>query len=192
MFRRRAVENHTGPLAEFTALRTEIVLHSEQQWKTTTVLITTTGAVFGFALSGSGRMPLLLIIPFAAYLLCTQWIHSHELINRMAHYIRTELDAKVPGGLGYEQWLKDRRGDLRLRRYLAKTWSNPMVLIYPAMSSLALGAVAVWYFGTNLAWTRPMVVLGTLAWAFGLALTGMSLGLLLWSNRRIARGDFSF
>ncbi|WP_206784831.1 hypothetical protein [Amycolatopsis sp. MtRt-6] len=192
MFRRRAAETHAGPLAEFTALRAEIVLHSEQQWKTTTVLITTTGAVFGFALSGSGRMPLLLIIPFAAYLLCTQWVHSHDLINRAAHYIRTELGPKVPGGLGYEQWLTERRGDLRLRRVLAKTWIQPMVLIYPAMASLALGAEAVWFFGTNLSWATPMVVLGALAWALGLALTGLSVGLMLWSNRRVARGDFSF
>ncbi|MEV6871507.1 hypothetical protein [Amycolatopsis sp. NPDC051128] len=64
MFRRKPVDEHTGPLAEFVALRAEILHLGEQQWKATAFLITTTGAVFGFALSLPGRIPLLLIVPF--------------------------------------------------------------------------------------------------------------------------------
>jgi hypothetical protein len=188
--RRRADEEQIGPLAEFDALRSEILQLSDQQWRTTTVLITTTGAVFGFGLSGNGRIPLLLIMPFAAYMLCSQWVHSHDLINRAAHYIRTELDSKVSGGLGYEQWLKERRGDLRLRKVLANTWIQPMVLIYPAMSSLALAAVAIWFSGARLPWINLVVAVGALAWLFGLGLTVLSLILMMRSNRRIAKGDF--
>ncbi len=192
MFRRRVEDSHVGPLAEFNALRAEILQLSEQQQKTTTVLITTTGAVFGFALSGSGRMPFLLIIPLVAYILCAQWVHVHDLANRAAHYIRVELDKKIPGGLGWEQWLREKRGDLRLRRVLTRTWTQPAILVYPAMSCLALTTTAVWFFNTRQSPATPMAIVGAIAWTFGLTITALSLALMLRSNRRIARGDFSY
>lgn len=46
---------HTGPLAEFVALRTEIERRATIQWHVLALQITIAGAVSGFALSGGRR-----------------------------------------------------------------------------------------------------------------------------------------
>jgi hypothetical protein len=108
LFGRHVGDDHAGPLAEYVALRAEILQLVDLQWKATVVLLTTTGAVFGFALSSAGRIPLLLIIPYSCYILCTRWLHAQMLVDRAAYYIRTQLDKRVPGGLGWERWLNAR------------------------------------------------------------------------------------
>ena len=177
MFRRKPVDEHTGPLAEFVALRAEILHLGDQQWKATAFLITTTGAVFGFALSVPGRIPLLLIVPFSSYILGTRWLHSQELVKRAAFYIRTELSPKVPGGLGYEQWLRDRQLPFSLGVLLSATGARPTVLAYPALSTLALGAVALWWLVTpTLHLAGAAAVSGLGAWVVGVLLTLLVVG----------------
>jgi hypothetical protein len=117
-----------------------------QQWKVTAFLITTSGAVFGFAFTSANRMPLLLIIPFSSTILAARWVLCRRLVERVSLYIRTELDPHVPGGIGYEKWL--RKGTPEppgLRRVLRQAQTGPTVLAFPALAVLALGTVAWWF-----------------------------------------------
>jgi len=189
--RRRNEDHHLGPLAEYTALRAEISRLMAQQWKVTAFLITTSGAVFGFAFTAAGRMPLLLIIPFSSNILASQWVGCHQLIERVSLYIRTELDPHVPGGIGYEKWL--RRGAVEpigVRRLLRQALTSPTVLAFPALAALALGTVAWWFLLQGHAWSDPAVAPGLAAWAIGVVLTVLSLRLIWLAAKRRTVADY--
>jgi hypothetical protein len=190
VFGRRQPEEHVGPLAEFTALRAEILHLVELQWKSVTVLITTTGAVFGFALSSATRIPLLLIIPFSSYVLCTRWIINQGLIDRAARYIRTELDPKVPGGLGYEQWIKRLEGPyVGIRKIVRLAGTSPTVLMHPGLAVLTLATVATWFLTTpTISRTAPLAIAGIVGWSVGVLLTLLSLR-LMWRAQRAREDD---
>lgn len=178
-FSRRSDDHHLGPLAEYSALRAEIIHLMDQQWKVTAFLITTSGAVFGFAFTSAARMPLLLIIPFSSNILAARWIGCQQLVERISRYITTELDPHVPGGIGYEKWLRDVPVEpFGIRRLVGYVLRSPMVVVFPALAVLALTSVAWWYSFSGLAWTDPAVVPGLAAWAAGTILTLLSLRLL--------------
>lgn len=185
LFGRRVVEapkpadEHTGPLAEYTALRAEVLFATEMMWKVTVFQVTSAGAVFGFALSSAGRLPLLLIVPFSSYILCTRGIFYRRLIHHAKVYIHKELDGRVPGGLRYEQWRHQR---YRRRQLLRPVYENPLVLMFPGISALSLGTVAVWFLGTGKKWDTAAWS-GAVAWSIGLVLTLLSV-VLLWSAHR--------
>jgi hypothetical protein len=65
---------HEGALAEFAALRQEIAGRSSAQQNILALQLTTSGALFGFALAKSGRAGLLLIVPVVSYLLLTRYL----------------------------------------------------------------------------------------------------------------------
>ncbi|MGC7103155.1 hypothetical protein ACPZ19_51615 [Amycolatopsis lurida] len=180
VFRRRSNDDHIGPLAEFVALRAEILLRIELQWKLTLALLTTTGAVFGFGFSSPGRMPFLLIVPFSSYVLCTRWVSSKQLIARAGRYILDELDPKVPGGLGYEKWLQQhfRRDISKTRSVLRQLWTSHSIVLFPGLSLLALGAVAIWYFQRDIQLSASVVPWLTAAWIIGLILTVIVINLM--------------
>ncbi|WP_284744262.1 hypothetical protein [Amycolatopsis sp. RTGN1] len=127
-------DHHLGPLAEYSALRAEIIHLMDQQWKVTAFLITTSGAVFGFAFTSADRMPLLLIIPFSSNILAARWVLCQRLVERVSLYIRTELDPHVPGGIGYEKWLRKATTEPPgLRRVLRQAQTSPTVLASPRL-----------------------------------------------------------
>jgi hypothetical protein len=128
---------HTGPLAEFTALRAEIDRRSASQWTVVTVQIGIAGAVFGFALSGRHRELLLLVIPFATYMTLARYVSQMVHLKLIGRYIRTELSPRVPGGLGWEEWRLTnlRPSDLSVFGRLHLAWT-----VFPAVSVLAIGA----------------------------------------------------
>jgi hypothetical protein len=192
LFGRRYADDHTGPLAEYVALRAEIVQHVDLQWKTTVILLTSTGAVFGFALSSAGRLPLLLIAPYSSYILCTRWLHSQALIERAACYIRTRLDVKVPGGLGWEQWLIAETPNIGLfRQALHKARTRPTALTYPGLSLLALATVAVWFLASVKSWSYLAVLAGAIGWSIGLLLTFSCIWLIWQGHRHRAKLDLT-
>lgn len=185
-FSRRSDDAHLGPLAEYSALRSEIIHLMDQQWKVTAFLITTSGAVFGFAFTSASRIPLLLIIPFSSNILASRWVGCSQLIERVALYIRTELDPQVPGGIGYEKWLRRTPDEpLGFRRMIRYAQASPMGIIFPALAVLALGCVAWWFLHSGRTWSDPAIAPGLAAWTLGLVLTLLSLRLLwLAANRR--------
>lgn len=189
--RRRTEDRHLGPLAEYSALRAEIIHLMDQQWKVTAFLITTSGAVFGFAFTSAGRMPLLLIIPFSSNILAARWVLCQRLVERVSLYIRTELDPHVPGGIGYEKWLRKSTVEPPgLRRVLRQAQTSPTVLAFPALALLALGTVAWWFPLSGHLWSDPALVPGLAAWAIGVVLTLLSLRLIWLAARRRTVADY--
>lgn len=187
----RTGDRHLGPLAEYTALRTEIIHLMDQQWKVTAFLITTSGAVFGFALTSASRIPLLLIIPFSSNILAARWVLCQHLVERVSLYIRTELDPRVPGGIGYEKWLRKPTAEPPgLRRMFRQAQTSPTVIVFPALAVLALATVAWWFPLSGHSWSEPAVVPGLVAWAVGVVLTLLSLRLIRLAAKRRTVTDF--
>jgi hypothetical protein len=163
----------------------------DQQWKITAFLITTSGAVFGFAFTSASRIPLLLIIPFSSNILAARWVGCAQMIERLSLYIRTRLDHQVPGGIGYEKWLRRTPDEpLGLRRVVRYIQVSPMGITFPALAVLALGCVAWWFLHSSHAWSDPATAPGLTAWVAGVVLTLLSFRLLWLAAKRRTVTDF--
>jgi hypothetical protein len=164
-----------------------------QQWKVTAFLITTSGAVFGFAFTSANRMPLLLIIPFSSNILAARWVGCQQLIERTSLYIRTELDPRVPGGIGYENWLRGIPVEpFGIRRIVRYAQASPMAVVFPTLATLALAIVAWWFLLSGRPWSDPTVSPGLAAWAAGVVLTILSLRLFWLAAKRQTVADFLY
>lgn len=189
MFRLQKRQAESGVVAEYNALRAEILQLMDIQWKVVSLFITSTGALFGFALSSPGRIPLVLIQPFSSYVLCARWMMTKKMIDRAAFYIRTQLSPRVDGGIGYEAWLSEHR-QYSLRRIIRLTWSSPTILLFPGLSVLALVMVAFWYPTAALPGNDPRVVFGMAAWGAGVLLS-LSSVVLMWRSQKKLGSDVS-
>ncbi|WP_130348787.1 hypothetical protein [Herbihabitans rhizosphaerae] len=166
-------DTHSGPLAEFAALREEINRAWDLSWKVVALQLTSVGAIFGFSLSSNARAPLLLIVPFSSYVLCARWVLFSYTAYRAADYIRTVLSVKVPGGLQWEWWAarhRQRYGIERLRSL------NPNLLLFFGSPCLALLVVAMWFsFAKPADYSSLGVSLGgILLWLLGVVLAALT------------------
>jgi len=161
-------------LAEFNALRAEIVARQNSQQGLLSIQLTATGALFSLALSGAGRAAVLLVLPLVSYMLAGRHVsHSYACLS-IATYIRTRLSGRVTGGLGWEEWLRTHRSSPRSYRAV-----NPLFITFPGISSLALLS-SVPYLA-SLSRSVTAVMLWT-AWAAGLLLAVAS-ARLVWRIR---------
>ena len=184
-----------GPLAEFTALRAEILQSLQIQWNSFALQLTATGAIFSFALSSSSRTGLLLILPVVTYALSNYWVNNLTTLERIGRYIRDDLSGRVPGELKWERWLKEdhagkHRQDLsgdkdkpsRLHSFLGKLvrWARkknlpylPFPYIFPATSLAALAWTIPYIFSSNHVSdvTRSFLVI---VWVFDFVITALS------------------
>ena len=129
-----------GPLAEFTALREEIDSQSKAQLQLFVFQLTFTGAIVSFSTSTVSRVALMLIVPITTYLLCARIASLDENISNIGRYIRDELGPKVPGGLGWEHWWRERVP----RFHTPAGWLVPMLLAFPGAGLFAL----IWAFAS--------------------------------------------
>jgi hypothetical protein len=144
------------PLAEFSALRNELLQYLSMQWNTFVFQLTTTGIVFSFALTGKSRIGFLLIIPIVSYALGGRYLQNDRSIREIGIYIMDELSPRVPGGLEWEAWHR--------KRTLPKpviAWFSPLEVTFPGTSLIAL------------AWTAPYVlysrnISGASRWLLGI------------------------
>jgi hypothetical protein len=83
-------------LAEFSALRDEILQNLSMQWNTFVFQLTTTGIVFSFALTDKSRVGFLLIIPVVSYALGGRFLHGSRAIQEIGIYIRMNLVHESP------------------------------------------------------------------------------------------------
>jgi hypothetical protein len=173
--------SHDGALAEFTALRQEILNRSTAQQNVLALQLSTSGALFGFALAKGSRATLLLIVPVLSYLLLTRYLMHTATISDISRYIRDELDGRVPGGLGWESYWRRQPSRLPL-----SWWRHPNTMLFPGSAGLAL------------AWTAHTVFkfdgldqLGlTAVWLLEFAVTTYSIYLMWFSSNRILGAGF--
>jgi len=160
-----------GPLAEFGALRQEILQRQATQHNVLALQLTISGAVFSFALTGASRSGFLLIVPISTYLLCSRFVEDHVGIGQLGRYIREHLSPRIPGGLDWESWIARNPANFGIPGLL---WVYAYYVTYPGVAVLALGAAApsTFTFGHG---SRPLAVTVGLSavWLIGLSVTAL-------------------
>ncbi|MEV4622474.1 hypothetical protein AB0J74_27660 [Asanoa sp. NPDC049573] len=150
-------------LAEFNALRTEIMGRQGNAQQLLSIQLTVSGALFSLALSSPGRSAVLLILPLITFMLAGRHVaHSYACLS-IATYIRTELSSRVVGGLGWEEWLRSHRARPRRNQPF-----NPLFISFPGISALAIVGSLVSVTPSHTSF------LYWIAWLAGAALTLLS------------------
>jgi hypothetical protein len=162
-----AEDESVGALAEFVALRAEILARQGSASSLMLYQLTSAAGVFSFALSDTARTPFLLVLPFTSYLLAWRYTMHSLATGNMAIYIRDKLDHRVPGGLGWESWNASLPPRISSRFFL-----SPNRLIF---TGVALGA-ATWVgfylasvIGSTIDWPRGVGL--AILWFVGLGLS---------------------
>ncbi|MER6065171.1 hypothetical protein [Streptomyces sp. NPDC001792] len=170
-----------GPLAEFAALRQEIIQRQATQHNVLALQLTISGAVFSFGLTGASRSGFLLIVPVSTYMLCSRFVEDHVGIGQLGRYIREHLSPRIPGGLGWEFWVIQNPARFGIPGLL---WIYAYFVTYPGVALLALGAAAPAAFTTDHG-HRPLgVTFGlVVVWLLGLTVTALCC-LLLWRTAK--------
>jgi hypothetical protein len=173
-------EEHTGPLAEFVALRTEIERRATIQWHVLALQITIAGAVFGFALSGGRREVLLLVVPLTTYMTFGRYITHAVFITMISRYINTELSPRVPGGLRWEEWRVANASEAGIGVFKRLHFAG---VAYPGVATLGVGAFVLSAAQNDLAAGKSWVtVVGVLVM---LAIDVVLIVLITWTLWRL-------
>jgi hypothetical protein len=181
-------ENSTpsdGPQAEFTALRAEILQSQQMLWNSLALELTATGVIFSFSLSNKSRVPFLLILPVVTYALTNVYASNNNKLILIGSYIKEKLSPRMPGGLGWEEYLDDRsRSDHaeitgpsgRIRYYL------PFPYIFLAIPLAAL-AWTVPYISSGMHLSGATRIFLVISWIFDLVITALLFRYLQPSRR---------
>jgi hypothetical protein len=137
-------------LAEFAALRAEILQTLSQQWLILAFDLTAAGAIFSLALARHNT-GLLLVIPVVTYSLVNQYLRNFKMLLRLGKYIQEQLSEKVNGRLGWEEWLRARLvpigGQNPFQQLLGSL--SPLPLIFLGISTVALAWVITYLVSTH-------------------------------------------
>ena len=156
-------------LAEFAALRSEALQAFSMQWNIIALQLTATSVLVSFSLTSSSRTGFLLIIPVVSYILNGRYLRSERLVVLIASYTMNDLSPRVPGGLGWEKWLRDRSGQNQVLRWFAH---GP--LVFSVISILTLAWTVPYILHADKLSETDRWMLGT-AWLLDLALTAISI-----------------
>ena len=179
-------------LAEFAALRAEILQRMSLRWNIFALQLTAAGVLFSFALGNPSHTGILLILPIISYALAGRYVSQTDSMQAIGTYIRKVLEARAKGELQWEGWLitrRPKRGTL--------TWLNPHFLIFPGTAVIALTWVApyVWTSHNVSAGKRVLIIV---IWLIGIVVTALSIRMIArmvfryWSRpRRLRLGEFS-
>lgn len=121
--------DHELLIAEFGALRTEILQRGNMQWSVFALQLTAAAVVFSFSLSNSSHTGFLLILPLVTWALSGRYVSQHIAIQRLGRYIREVLEPKSEGNLSWESWSKSDRSAM-----WSLTWLNPMYFAFPGVA----------------------------------------------------------
>lgn len=151
-------DSTAGPLAEFAALRGEILQGLQLQWNVFVLQLTVTAGLFSFSLSSSSRTEFLLVLPFITYALGGRYLYELYAVQRLGQYIMDELSPRVPGGLRWETWYRHQPSGYKspfgffrplpmifpLSSFIALAWTAPYVWLGPATESRRILIAAAW------------------------------------------------
>jgi len=99
-------------LAEYNALHSELLKHSDYQHQTIQLAFIAAGTFFSIN-SQAGVQPLLLLAyPILALFLSLGWAKSAIRIKRINIYISERIESRVAGG-GWEQFLSSKTHDIK-------------------------------------------------------------------------------
>jgi hypothetical protein len=156
-------DEHLGPLAEFTALRAEILQNNQNHNHVLTFQVTISGAILGIVVSRTSLHSIALVIPVVSEMLYLRYLTDVIETFAAAEYIDKVLSERVPGGLHWETWSrtharrKPALGTLaRLLNFagasvLALAWAFDSVFLSHIDGGVRAGLIALWLFGTGAA-----------------------------------------
>jgi hypothetical protein len=172
-------DNHEILIAEYQALRTEILQRSNTEWNIFALQLTAAAVVFSFALSSSSHTEFLLILPVVSYALSARYVSQAVAVQKLGKYIREVLEPKAKGQMLWESWNKTQPPVTRLRPL---NWINPLYFVFPgvAITSIAWVAPDVW---TDQNISIGKQILMATIWFIGIAITALS----FWLIDRIVR-----
>ena len=175
----RVIGGHEGTLAEFVSLRQEIDRRTVVQNNLVTLQLTLSGAVFGFTLTDHSHIALLLALPFSTCILLGRYATQHAGIADIGVYIRESLSGKIPGGLGWENWILKRK----MPKLPAVSLFEPLLVLFPGIAFLSLAWVASSLFSAVWSNTSFASVGLIIMWVLGLAASIVAVR-LIWHTRR--------
>jgi len=166
-------------LAEFAALRAEILQRTSLQWNIFALQLTAAGVVFSFALSNPSHTGFLLILPVISYALASRFVNQRFSIQTLGTYIREVLEVKSEGELQWETW----NGAQPPWGHRIFSWVNANFLVFPGTAVIALAWVApyVWESHTS-AGRRVLIVI---IWLIGIVVTVFSAQMIASSLSRL-------
>lgn len=174
----RAVAQDLFPLvvAEFTALRGEILKRIEFAYQIVGITLVSAGTFVTIGLKSTSSTSILLLYPIFVLFLAASWVQSEITLLTAARYIRERLEPRCAAGLGWEAFLKQSplRGRTSVHTFLTIT-SNVGIFLSTQLVALVL---ALFDFRA----TRINVALLAAA-SVAIALTG----LLVWYFLRIRK-----
>lgn len=159
-------------LAEFTALRAEILQRSSLQWNIFALQLTAAGVIFSFALSGPSHIGFLLILPMISYALAARYISHFVVIQALGTYIHDVLEVRAKGELQWQTWY--RAQPLSLHRVLS--WLNANFLVFPGPAVIALAWVAPYVWESHASVGKHVLVI--IIWLIGIAVTVLSIQMI--------------
>jgi hypothetical protein len=159
-------------MAEYDALRAEILQRFSLQWSMFALQLTAAGVIFSFSLSNPSHTGFLLILPLITYALTGRYVNQFFSIQRIARYIREVIEVKVNGDLHWETWLS-----LQPPRTRTLSWLNPLFLVFPGVAVIALAWVSPYVWEGSNASTSKRVLIVTV-WLVGIIVTAVSFQLI--------------
>ena len=162
--------NQNAALAEFNALRAEILARQGHQHTMMALNLTIAGAVFSFALTQPSRLLALLIVPFTAFMIGGTYFAQTYNIEDIGLYIYNNLWGRVTGGLGWEEYIRQNRLKTKKKIYFG---IDPLFIAFPGIGVFALAFCArpIWLSLQN---AKFQGVLLNVAWIAGLTLVAIS------------------
>jgi hypothetical protein len=156
-------------LAEFSALRDEILQHLSMQWNAFVFQLTATSIVFSFSLTDKSRTGFLLIIPVISYALGGRYLSNRRAVQEIGTYVMNELSPRVPGWLKWEEWHRKRAVPGPVIAQL-----SPISVIFPGISLVALAWTAPYILYSHHISAANRWLLG-ITWVLSLLITTISL-----------------
>ena len=162
-----------GYLAEFNALRSEILKRIEQRQQIIVITLTLAGTFLGFGVK-DGNETISLIYPIIAAFLAFAWTQNDLRIKDLAKYIREAIEPQVPG-LQYETTIH------RLRQ----GWKGVSSIRFVSYSHEGLFVVTQ-AIAILIGFSNPTIT--TLDWVL-IGLDFLAVGLVVWLISQTRKRD---
>jgi hypothetical protein len=173
-------DQNAWTLAEYTAMRAEILQCSQQMSNLFTGLIAAVGVVLGVALRTNAALPgslvVMLVLPVVSYLITVRYVYLYMGAVRVGIYIDTKLARITTGELGWESWLNENKNTIRARKcawILRQGLAEWVAFLGTAVLGLFGSGYGI-YHRTGLSRTVLCA-----AWALSAVLTGLTIWTLV-------------
>lgn len=87
----------TFMIAEFQALREEVLVYIRQRMTLLSLNLVAAGALLPIGISEQNSL-ILLLQPFISFLLATRWAYDNAFIVRLGLYIQSQIEAEISSG----------------------------------------------------------------------------------------------